>query len=515
MSLKNKYDKIVAGIIVLAAIIRALIACSIEFGNDEVYYWTYALYPALSHFDHPPMLGWIIQIFSLNLTFDSELFLRLGPIVLGMGSPWLVYLIAKKLKNPKTGLFAVLLFTSSIYCFIIAGTFLLPDAPQTFFWLLSVYFLVHVVTKKHELKTQKKYLIYAGITIGLAILSKYTSVFLWGGFGLYVICCERKWLKTRTLYLSILISVILSLPIFIWNFQNDFISFIFHGDRVTTTQAILRLDYFFSELIGQVLYNNPVVFVLIIISLVAVIRRQINIQTEYQHLLLFLSIPLILTFIGVSLFRQTLPHWTGPAYMTLLIFPAVYLVQKFSVKNFPWPIVLSIFLLGGVIVMGIGQINYGLLPLDHSTENNKKGRSDFSLDMYGWDQVKDEFEKFIATDNSEAKNAIIVQRWFPAAHLDYYVASPLGIKLFAIGDLERIHKYAWINEERGGLKIGMSGYYITMSNDFNHPGHFYNGIFNKIELVKEIPILRNEKVVKYAFVYRLSGLIAVPAPVLK
>ncbi|MCP4553747.1 MAG: phospholipid carrier-dependent glycosyltransferase [Bacteroidetes bacterium] len=501
---------IVLLIILISALIRGLIAGVLQFGNDEVYYWTYAMFPALSHFDHPPMLGWIIQLFTLNLTFDSELFLRLGPIVLGMGSTWLIYLITKTLKNHRAGLFAVLLFSSSIYCFIIAGTFILPDAPQTFFWLLSVYFLIHVVTKQHEIDHQKKYLIYAGIAIGLAILSKYTSVFLWGGFGLYSIFCERKWLKTRTLYLSIFISIILSLPILIWNFQNDFVSFTFHGDRISTSQTMLRFDYFFKEIIGQVLYNNPVVFVLILISLIAVIRRRINIQTEYQHLLLFLSIPLILTFIGISFFKPTLPHWTGPAYMTLLIFPAVYLMQKFLLKKFQWPIIVSLALLFSVLIIGLGQINYGIFPLDHSIEKNKTGKTDFSLSMYGWDQVKEEFEVLISNDKTDAKDAIIVQRWFPAAHLDYYVAKPLGIKLLAIGKLDQIHKYAWINKKRGGVKLGMSGYYITMSNDFNHPEKSYNDIFNKIELVKEIPIIRNEKIVKYAFVYRLEKLIKNP-----
>ena len=156
MRLKNKYDKIVVILILVSAVVKVFIAQSIELGNDEVYYWTYALYPALSHFDHPPMLGWVIQLFTFNLTFDSELFLRFGSIVLGMGSTWLIYLITKTIKNNKTGLYAVLLYLSSIYCFVIAGIFILPDAPQTFFWLLSVYLLIYVVTIQIDFERQKK-----------------------------------------------------------------------------------------------------------------------------------------------------------------------------------------------------------------------------------------------------------------------------------------------------------------------------------------------------------------------
>ena len=515
MIIKTKYDKAVVLIILITALIRAFIAQNIQFGNDEVYYWTYALYPSLSHFDHPPMLGWIIQIFTLNLSIDSELFIRLGSIVLGMASTWVLYLITKMLKSDKAGLFAVLLFISSIYCTVIAGIFILPDAPQTFFWLLSVYFFIQVISKDKEFNVQKKYLVYAGLTIGLAILSKYTSIYLWGGFGLYVLFCDRKWLKTKILYVSVLLTMIISLPILIWNLQNEFISFTFHGARIDATDSSLQIDTFLRELGGQFLYNNPIVVVLIVISLIAVIRKRLYIQTEYQHLLLFLSLPLIFTFLGISLFRATLPHWTGPAYMTLLIFPAVYLVQKFADSKFPWPLKLSTLLLFSILVMGVGQINYGLFTLDQHTEIKRWGKSDFSLDMYGWDQVKDGFKEIIDNDDSEAKNAIIVQRWFPAAHLDYYVAQPLEVNLYALGKLERIHKYAWINQDRGGFKQGMSAYYITMSNDFNDPSDVYADKFEHIGLVKNIPIIRNNKVVKYALVYKLKGLKQIPVSIIE
>ncbi|HSG68384.1 MAG TPA: hypothetical protein VK994_06745, partial [Bacteroidales bacterium] len=58
-------------LILLSLIVRGFLAAFLEFGNDEVYYWTYALYPDLSHFDHPPMVGFLIQLSTLDLLFDS------------------------------------------------------------------------------------------------------------------------------------------------------------------------------------------------------------------------------------------------------------------------------------------------------------------------------------------------------------------------------------------------------------------------------------------------------------
>ena len=59
--------KILVWLLILSTLIRGFLAAYLEFGNDEVYYWTYALYPDYSHFDHPPMVGCVIQVFSLNL----------------------------------------------------------------------------------------------------------------------------------------------------------------------------------------------------------------------------------------------------------------------------------------------------------------------------------------------------------------------------------------------------------------------------------------------------------------
>ena len=97
-----KEDKIInRAILVLllcSFVLRAFVAGFIELGNDEVYYWTYAKFPDWSHFDHPPMVGLLIQLFTINLHFDSEFFLRLGSVVLGTASTWLIFLIGKRIK---------------------------------------------------------------------------------------------------------------------------------------------------------------------------------------------------------------------------------------------------------------------------------------------------------------------------------------------------------------------------------------------------------------------------------
>jgi hypothetical protein len=40
--------------------LRFLAAFLIDLAPQETYYWNYAEHPALSYFDHPPMIAWVI-----------------------------------------------------------------------------------------------------------------------------------------------------------------------------------------------------------------------------------------------------------------------------------------------------------------------------------------------------------------------------------------------------------------------------------------------------------------------
>ena len=75
------YKKRLLWFLLITAILKVIVAAFVELGNDEVYYWTYALQPDFNHFDHPPMVGLLIRLTSLNLWWASGVSLRLGAII--------------------------------------------------------------------------------------------------------------------------------------------------------------------------------------------------------------------------------------------------------------------------------------------------------------------------------------------------------------------------------------------------------------------------------------------------
>lgn len=519
---EEKIPKALIILLIISIIIRGFLAAFHEFGNDEVYYWTYALYPDWSHFDHPGMVGWMMQLFSLNLLFDSEFFLRLSSVIFMTINTWLMYLIGKELKNKIAGLYSALLFTASLYAFVITGVFIMPDTPLMLFLLLSIYLFIRYFKEKGDVSVEMhgraSLLLLAGLCAGLAMLSKYSAAFIWVGVGLYILIYNRKELKNKYLYLSILISAICLLPILMWNMQHDFISFNFHGDRVSLFGKP-RFDYLGTELAGELIYNNPIVYILIIIALVALFRKENKLDKFVSRLLLLTALPWIGIFIYFSLTRSTLPHWSAPGVCLLIPIAGAYLAEKqenmTGIYRIPKVITAALLLLLIAVSVGSFEIKTGRIQACFASEKpiemTAVGKGDVTLDMYGWDQMREGFatvrDSLVANGEMQADDGIIALKWFPAANMDYYIATPLGIKLYALGDLNQIHKYYWINELRGGLQAGRNYWFIDQSYNYYEPDDWrLQPYFEQITPVDTFAIYRGERVAEYVFVYKLEGM---------
>ena len=509
MTIKEQnINKIIVWLLVVSALVRGVLAAWMEFGNDEVYYWTYALYPDWSHFDHPPMVGWVIQLFSFNLLFDSEFFIRLASIVFMTADTYIIYRIAKELKGAHAGLYAALLYTASIYAFVITGVFILPDTPLMLFWLLAFWM---------ALKSEKNQnLLFFGLFAGLAMLSKYSGVFLWVGMGLYILVFNRKQLKNPYLYLALLVSAICCIPILCWNISNDFVSFSFHGERIGG--KTLNISTLGSELAGEFLYNNPVNFVLAVIAVIAAFKGKTSMEKPALRLVLCVALPMIGLFWFFSLTRATLPHWNAPAYCLIILLVACWLADRnpseSSAFRLPKTIVAALGVLLLTLVIGTVEIKTGFIALDKYIEPEMIGREDFTLDMYGWRQLEERFatlrEQKIAEGVMIAEDGIVCDQWFPLAHLDYYVARPLGLRAMGLGWPQFLHKYLWINEERGGFHLGESYWFLTDSRYLKDPKALYQWYFSGIELMDTIQIERCGKPAKNVFVYTCKNLTELP-----
>ena len=132
-------------LIIVTFIIRLLVAGYTGLGIGEAYYFRGALHLDLSYFDQPPLFFWLgglsIKVFGL-----TNLGIRFPSVLLFAGTSWLLYLVTKKLFNASAGFWAVLIMNLSAVFTIPIACWFQPDAPLMFFWLLSTYFIVEVLS---------------------------------------------------------------------------------------------------------------------------------------------------------------------------------------------------------------------------------------------------------------------------------------------------------------------------------------------------------------------------------
>ena len=435
---------------------------------------------------------------------------RMPGIVAAGVNTWLIARCGEMVKNQRAGLVAALLYNTSIYTSIISGIFILPDSVQLVFWLGALCTMLRTIQSGHPAVIRRN-LLLTGLWIGLAIMSKVHGAFLWFGFLGFMIIDRPGLLKSPYLYVSIAITAVIASPILFWNISNDFITWRFHSERVTVTEQGIDLKAFFRTLIGQVLYANPVQIALFVLTGRVIARRQNFLDASVVALLLWCSIPIILCTTLISLFRDTLPHWSGPGFIGLMLIAASWIETQLGdpLRNFYRKMlhacigVIAFVLIAGPILIKTYPGTMSPKPFPHT------GDGDATLDITGWEQLLPAFEKIRNDDIRSGKMSgdapILVHKWFPGAHIYYHVAYPLGMRVTGAGELNDLHQFAWLNGLYGQLPASADAWYISPSNNFTDPAEIYAGQFHSIEKAATVTQRRNGRTARYWFIYRLKS----------
>jgi hypothetical protein len=305
---------------------------------------------------------------------------------------------------------------------------------------------------------------------------------------------ENPWL-----YVAILITAVLASPILFWNIQHDFMTYRFHSNRVTINRSF-NPKSFFHEVGGQLLFNNPFNAVIIYLALIAFARRRLQ-RLPVLTLFNLTGLSLAGILLGIALFRDTLPHWSGPAYVTLLPLAAIYLAEKRPV----FPRILYWNLGGyGLFVVSWWLFAHFYPGTSGSRDSTVLGRDDLSLDMYGWKEAGKKFSDYYHSEGHSGKAVPLVCSYWWGAHLEYYFARPAGTTMIGLGSTQRLHHYAWVNEWRKGVSMD-TAYCVVPSDEYYSTVKAYRAFYSVIDSVFTIPVFRGGKPAHQFFVYRLTG----------
>ncbi len=239
----------------LTLLLKLVLAYFIPMTPDECYYWVWSQKLQLSYFDHPPFIAWLFKLSSILPPLAG--LSRLPAVILGHATLWVWYFIWKKISvtSHEKEYERWLLFFMLSPMIGLGSLIATPDVPVVFFWSLAIYFTINILEKQKLIDY-----IFLGFSLGLGFCSKYHIVIFLPILFLYLIF-EKKLHLVRWTYViaTITTGLIFSMPVIIWNYQNDFSSFLFqlnHGLGRTTYKFYWTWTY----VLAQIAVIFPTVF---------------------------------------------------------------------------------------------------------------------------------------------------------------------------------------------------------------------------------------------------------------
>ncbi len=416
---------------------------------------------------------------------------------------WAMYRATATLYSEKAGWYAAVLYNTSLYAGIVAGLLIMPDSPQMVFWTFSIWMFARIVVKGEQ---WKDWLLF-GLCAGLCIMSKVHGVFLWGGAGLYILLHKRSWLAGPKVYVALLVSLSVISPILFWNLQYDFATYKFHSQRVVVNGWTLNPKSFLEEVLGQIFFNNPVNFLLAATALVTGWRWMHRLRHRASFLV-YMALPLLVVLLYLSLFRTVYPHWSGPAYVSLIPISAAFLAGRRRQQSFfpQWIkaalIATLLFMAGWPLVLRYYPGTWG------SNDRVALGTGDVSLDRYGWKKAGSLFASYYTAQLGSGAIApgtpLVCPTWW-GAHVEYYFGRPANATMMGLGALQQVHHYQWTNSLRKDTVNMQQAFCIVPSDEYYDPAKAFQGYYKHIVPVKRITLYRKGLVARHFYVYRLTG----------
>lgn len=482
----------VAALIAISALFRIVAASNLGLGNDEAYHFLYALHPALSYFDHPPMLAWV-ETLGLSGSPDlySALGLRAGFVALFAGSTWLMARIAGRWFGDWAGFFAALALNLTGYYGLAVGTFALPDGPLLFFWLLTIDRIDLALERPERLRLWAA----VGLAWGLAMLSKYHAVFLPVGTVFYLALRpgRRRLLLHPGPYLAVALGLIVFSPVIIWNVNNGWASFAFQGSRAVGGFR-LRPDCLLGAIAAQAAYLFPWIWVMLMAVGWRLIAGWKDRDDERERLALCLCATPLGVFTAVACTRPVLPHWgligivpLFPSLGRVLADRAVAIPSR-SRRRLALAAAFSVLVLAITLTEArTGWVQRtGLLT----------AKTDPTADGYGWDQVADRLERLGVLD--DPRTFIFTRNWFQSAQIAHATRLRRPVVCYNMGDARG---FAFWSDPAEW--VGRDGVMVMIDDDYT-PFAFYEHFFNGCQPLDDYQVVRAGVTLRRVRVFRLN-----------
>jgi 4-amino-4-deoxy-L-arabinose transferase-like glycosyltransferase len=407
---------------------------------DEAHYLLYALHPALSYFDHPPLVGWVQwPLVALDAPTAVQ---RLIPGVLWLATVWGGYRLTVRMEGPgvdaqQAGLWAVLALTLAPLLHVL-GIGLLPDTLLMAFTVALMWQTLNLM--QSDTAQRPIPWLVLGILLGLAGLSKYTAILTACAVAVCLLAVHGgRVLRNPWLWMAVAVAVAEVAPVAVWNAQNQWISFTYqakHGaGNPWQAKEVLRFLLVQMLTYGVLLWWGGA-------GWMHTLRRDAQGRQPRWLLAFFAIYFVVLTVLSGG--GSSLPHWSAPAWVALAPFAGIGLAQALRAGR-------RGIITGLVVLQAVACV--ALLALMVTAGRPFAFSPNPFADLHGWSAAGERAHTLARQNHLQS---VSVQNWTLASRLGWY-ARPLPVHVLE----DRFDQFdLWA----GDLPVGAS----TLLVDWSH-----------------------------------------------
>lgn len=465
-------------LVVILTILRFATAAYLPLSFDEAYFWLWSRRLAISYFEHPPLIALAIRA-GTAVFGDTSFGVRLVPLLASVVASWTVWRTAASLCDRLTAWTACAFFNLTL----MVASQGMAATPDVFIMAASGLLLVSIA--ELERSRDPRWWLSAALSLGLALLAKYTAFFLGLSLGIWLAVSSqgRAWLRTPWPYCAAALALVFGLPNLIWNETHGWISFQYQFGRIVAGKATAR--YFLEFLGAQLALCSPCILALGGIGLFRHSRSALN--GSPFAILIALVWPALFYFVLHSLHDRVQGNWPSFVYPALAILAAETYQRIDTNIVIGWLRRLALPVAALILSVSYVQTWTGLLPLGISDPIAR-------MTAVGFAPVAREVANLAVADRAAA---LITTRYVNTGWLAFYLKPELPV-------LQAAEKYRWTDAPAASLEMLQKPLlYVTQN-----PGRelqLIKPLFGKITFERCIPRMWSDVVIDHFCVYRLQG----------
>jgi hypothetical protein len=185
--------------------------------RDEMYYLACSHHMAWGYVDHPPLTV-LIAWLGRHVLGESLFAVRLLPALAGAALVWMTGTMAREMGGGRFAQATAALAVVVAPMYLVMHGLLTDNVFEQLIWMGCVWLVIRAINTGNE-----RYWLWFGVLAGVGFQNKYSIAFLLLGLLAGVaLTPERKFLKSRYLWLGVLACVVIAMPNLIWQVRHQF-----------------------------------------------------------------------------------------------------------------------------------------------------------------------------------------------------------------------------------------------------------------------------------------------------